>query len=601
MEVAMHLPARSSRLSIPAAAVRLLALHLAFGAFVLAQDQPAEPGEQTPPPLEPPAISEPPPAPSNASTYSLSGVVVNSVTGEPVRRALVQLAGPPLNTKTPMALLTDSEGRFSFSDLPESDVTLVARKPGFFGDQEVHPENYQPTITHLGASTPSIVLKILPEGSISGRVTTTSGEMLEDTPVRVFFQRTLDGRMHWELRIQTNSDEDGQFHVAGLVPGRYLLAAGPNLGLIRAPAPGSRAPREEGFESRLFPGVPEMESATLITVTPGQQVQADFAIKPEPVFKVSGNVSGSAGLNGNLQFVTRSGVTLNWSGNFDPQTGKFNSRVSAGSYILRFRAPDANGSLTASDFPLHVSSDVAGVNLVPGPAFSLPVHVEQRASNPGSEPAPGSGSVSFQSFGLPSAPDQQAFIPAPSLPCPQVRLIPTLASLEEEALQADMPNNQPSSFAIRNLVPGRYSTEILCNPPWYVQSATSGDIDLLRDDLVIAAGRRPDPLEIVVRDDGTTLMGSLRADGEPVRGDVLLVPEQGSLTQAKLTQASPSGDFGFFALAPGDYKLLGFDTTNGLEFRNPDVLAPYLSRAVRVSVQPHEQATATVERISAGK
>jgi hypothetical protein len=65
--------------------------------------------------------------------------------------------------------------------------------------------------------------------------------------------------------------------------------------------------------------------------------------------------------------------------------------------------------------------------------------------------------------------------------------------------------------------------------------------------------------------------------------------------------AAPTGEFGFIAVAPGDYKLLGFDSVDGLEFRNPDVVAPYLSRAVRVTVQPHEQATATVERISVGK
>jgi hypothetical protein len=82
---------------------------------------------------------------------------------------------------------------------------------------------------------------------------------------------------------------------------------------------------------------------------------------------------------------------------------------------------------------------------------------------------------------------------------------------------------------------------------------------------------------------------------------VLLIPEQASLGQAKLMLAAPTGEFVFIGFAPGDYKLLAFDSVDGLEFRNPDVLAPYLSKAVRVALQPHEQATATVERISVGK
>ena len=596
----MRLPLCCSRVSVPAlVVVRLLALLLALAGWVFAQDEPAQPAEPTPTP-EPPAASEPLAPPPNSATYSLTGVVLNSVSGEPVRRALVQVAGPPLNATTPLALLTDSEGRFEFPNLPESDITLAARKPGFFSDQELHPENFQPAIVHLGANTPSMVLRLLPEGTISGHVATTSGEALEDTPVRVFFQRTVDGRKHWELHSQIAADEDGQFHVAGLVPGRYLLAAGPNLGLIRPPTPGSRSPHVEGFGPLLFPGVSEMESATLIRVLPGQQVQTDFAVKPEPVFKVSGTISGAAGLNGSLQFVARSGVALNWSGNFDPQTGKFDSRVAAGSYVLRFRAPDAAGLVTAADLPLNVSADVTGVNLVPGPELSLPVHVEQRPSAPSSQNTLGGATVSVQLDPQQSDTSQVTFVPQ-QLPCPQVRLIPAEASLEEEALQADLPNNRPGLFAIRNLVPGRYSVEIVCHPPWYVQSATSGTTDALRDDLVIVTGHRPDPLEIIVRDDGTMLMGSLRADGEPVRGNVLLIPEQGSLTQAKLTMAAPTGEFGFISVAPGDYKLLGFDSVDGLEFRNPEVLAPYLSSAVRVAVQPREQATATVERVSAGK
>jgi hypothetical protein len=598
IEVAMRLPFRRSRVSIPAIAfVRLLMLLLALAGWAFAQDEPSQPAEPSPTP-EPPAALEPATPPPSTNTYSLAGVVLNSVTGEPVRRALVQVAGPPLNATTPLALLTDSEGRFEFPNLPESDITLAARKPGFFSDQELHPENFQPVIVHLGANTPSMVLKLLPEGHISGHVGTTSGEALEDTPVRVFFQRTVDGRRHWELHSQIAADEDGQFHVAGLFPGRYLLAAGPNLGLIRPPLPGTRTPREEGFGPLLFPGVPELDSATLISVLPGQQVQADFAVKPEPVFKVAGTVSGAAGLNGSLQFVARSGDALNWSGNFDAQTGKFDSRVAAGSYVLRFRAPDPTGLVTAADLPLNVSSDVTGVNLVPGAAFALPVHVEERPSASAGENAPGVTTSPFR-FGQ-SDTGPNSLVP-PQLPCPQVRLIPNEASLGEEALQADLANNRPGSFAVRNLIPGRYSVEIVCNPPWYVQSATSGNVDVLRDELAIAAGHRPDPLEIILRDDGTMLMGSLRADGEPARGSVLLIPEQGSLTQAKLTVAAPTGEFGFIAVAPGDYKLLGFDSVDGLEFRNPDVLAPYLSRAVRVTVQPHEQATATVERISAGK
>jgi Carboxypeptidase regulatory-like domain len=573
---------RSSVPVAPAAVVRLVALCLALAASAAAQNENNQPAE---PPVPPP------------SPYSLSGVVLNSVTGEPVRRALVQVAGPPVTT-TALTLLTDSEGHFQFADLPESDVTLVARKPGFFSEQELHPENYQPSIVHLGENTPSMVLKLVPESSISGHVATVKGEPLEDTPVKVFLQRIIDGRKLWEQRQQAIADEDGQFHIANLQPGRYLLATGPNLGLSGSAAPGARTVRQEGFGTLFFPGVPEVESATMLSVGAGQQVQADFAVRPEPVFKVSGAIAGSK-LSGTLQLKTRSGEILPWSGRFDPQTGKFESRIAAGSYVLQFRTADPTGHMIAADLPLIVSSDVTGVILIPGPAPALAIHIEQRPSVAAGQDRGGENTQAQLGEGV-RLPDQVTFI-GPQLPCPQIRLIPNGAGPQEETLQADLINNQPSSFAVHNLVPGKYSVEIVCNSPWYVQSATIGTVDVLRDELVISAGRRPDPLEVVLRDDGANLMGSLRVEGEPARGSVLLIAEQASLTHAKLIAAAPTGEFGIAGVAPGDYKLLGFDSVDGLEFRNPDVLAPYLSKAVRVTLQAREQATATVERVGMGK
>ena len=65
---------------------------------------------------------------ANSETkYSLSGNVVNAVTGEPIRRALVQIyMGPE------QASLTDDSGHFEFNGLSPGQTSVTVQKPGFF-------------------------------------------------------------------------------------------------------------------------------------------------------------------------------------------------------------------------------------------------------------------------------------------------------------------------------------------------------------------------------------------------------------------------------------------------------------------------------------
>jgi Carboxypeptidase regulatory-like domain len=64
--------------------------------------------------------------------YSLSGTVVNAVTGEPIRRALVQIyMGPE------QASLTDDTGHFEFNGLSPGQTSVTVQKPGFFSEGEV--------------------------------------------------------------------------------------------------------------------------------------------------------------------------------------------------------------------------------------------------------------------------------------------------------------------------------------------------------------------------------------------------------------------------------------------------------------------------------
>jgi hypothetical protein len=134
-----------------------------------------------------------------------------------------------------------------------------------------------------------------------------------------------------------------------------------------------------------------------------------------------------------------------------------------------------------------------------------------------------------------------------------------------------------------------------------VQSITSGGSDLLREPLVVSAGGQTQAVEIVLRDDGATLTGSVQTDGNPTQGVTLLVPERSSAAQAKVAAAGSAGEFRFSHLAPGDYRVLAFDRINDVEYRDPDVLNSYLSRGVHVTLQANGQSSTPVDLIKVEK
>ena len=517
------------------------------------------------------------PAPSTTS-HELSGVVLNSVTGEPVRRALVQISGA---SGMQRSALTDSEGRFEFTSVSDSEVNVVARKPGFFNDAEVHPQGFQPEMTQVGGNP--LVVKLLPESIVFGHVTTLKGEPIEDSPVSILRQTIADGRGIWAGQGQVMTDEDGSFRIGNLMPGNYVVSAGPSIPGASALGP-HRAVRQEGLPLMYYPGVPELGSATPLEVSGGQQVQADFALKTEPLYKISGQVIGmTPGMGIGLDIVSKGGSESSPSPvGFTMQRGdKFETVLFGGSYVLRLRGTDRSGQMAAAELPLVVNGDVQGVSLVLTSPLILPVIIDPRPSgiNRENELAPAAlGHIQFVS---------------------SVQLISTDA--RQDGAQYLAERDDKGSLAFRNLLPGHYSVEVAPLAPWYVRSITSGTTDLMRQDLVIMPGHRPDAMEIVLRDDSCSLHGLVRADGQAVAGAVLLVPDQGSLAHIQTSITAAGSEFYFAGLAPGDYKLLAVDSLENLEFRNPEAFAPYLSRAVSVSLQANQVTTLNVERVSTGK
>ena len=246
------------------------------------------------------------PANSSAPTFTVQGVVINSVTGEPVHAALVQIHFPRQNS-----LLTPADGKFRFEGVPQGQINLTVRKPGFFSEQELRQG--APYVDHpiqVGPDMPPVILKLVPEGVIYGRATGPDGEPVNNVSVRLLYGALTDGERNWQQRSGGQTNDEGEFRLFGLAPGIYYLIAGPRASPMPPPGRGTDAP-PQGYGAAYYGGSLDISSAAPIAITPGKQIRADLSLPSELLHQISGLVVGApAGMPANVQLFTPDGQAL---------------------------------------------------------------------------------------------------------------------------------------------------------------------------------------------------------------------------------------------------------------------------------------------------
>src|SRR5206468_1287404 len=81
---------------------------------------------------------------------------------------------------------------------------------------------------------------------------------------------------------------------------------------LRSSFPNARsATRQLGFAAAYYAGTPARESATAIELGPGQQFEAGLLLKSEPLFHITGDISGLSDSQGtSVQVVNQYGEAV---------------------------------------------------------------------------------------------------------------------------------------------------------------------------------------------------------------------------------------------------------------------------------------------------
>jgi hypothetical protein len=497
--------------------------------------------------------------------------VVNSVTGEAIRGALVQVY---FNGQS--SLLTGPDGKFQFDGLPLGESTINVRKPGFFSEADIESGTRGQRQASTGPDTSPILLKLIPEGVIYGRISEEDGEPIEGLPITLMEQSLQNGRKVWQQRPGAQTDEDGDFRIAELPPGNYFLSAGPSRNPVTLPSQLSQ-PGAQGIPLVYYPAGPDLSAAAPISITPGKIMEINLSVPSQPFYRVSGTVTGYApGQSVNLQVRNSAGVTLPYNWRFDSAAGTFRILwIPGGSYTLQAQAAD---SLTAT-VPIIVNAEISSIHLTLVPTVTIPIHMRVISSHAGTE--------RFSGY--------ENYFPA------YVQLVSHHGDMSETRYGSQQVGERgATSLELQNIAPGTYTVEINPNGALYVQSATSGITNLLESELSVAPGGSPQPIEITLQDDVASLSGNVLLNNQPLSATVLAISEHPAVP-ARIQPTDTNGNFQLLFLPPGAYKILAVDHPERVEYANPDALRKYLSKARDLTLSPDQSAKMDLELVKVGE
>jgi hypothetical protein len=167
------------------------------------------------------------------------------------------------------------------------------------------------------------------------------------------------------------------------------------------------------------------------------------------------------------------------------------------------------------------------------------------------------------------------------------------------------PNDE--SFVLENVLPGRYWLR-LNTGRGYVASARMGDVDLLRQPLVVTPGTSA-PIEVELRDDTAELDGSvtgieLASAGPTFPGTrpqawIYCIPSPDSPGQLNQTGVEEQGEFRFPMIAPGDYRILAFTNRQlHLPFRDAEAMKAFETKGPLVHLAAGQKLSVQVPLIN---
>lgn len=471
---------------------------------------------------------------------SVAATVVNSVTKQPVAQAQVSLQNVTVS-RPPLMVTTGRDGRAEFHAVPTGQYRIPEIKASHFTFDAFSAPLL--TVTEVGTQ---VTLMVIPTGEIQGTVLNEDGKPAIRAAVTAhhYIPSTIEAKLEWVQAGFAQTDSQGHYRIQDLAPGRYIVLVGTALG--------TDVPQ---LQRTYYPSTTDPAQALRFDIADGGIVdRVDFRLRPAALFHARGRVLGTRERAGTVlvqdctttqsSFVSFANVTED--GTFDA------AALRPGSYCVNFqeRAAGKSALAFATAAVTIVDRDVDNVNLIAAPPQEIDgtITVEDGAS-----------------FALPSA---VSLLPIGPFPAP-----PLNAKVDAKT----------GRFHLIGLFPSDYRIGMLAPAGSYVKSIRAGAADFSSG--VFNPTRAAGNLTIQIAAARASLTGRVNngTDKPAARLTVTVFPENHRPDLTKTMQTDERGQFAVNALAPGNYRVLAWESYELLLARAPEFLSQFSGTSVKLT------------------
>ena len=567
------------------------------------------------------------------------GQVVDAGSGRPIAGAIVGITGSSgRQTADAPRVLSTSDGRFFFRDLPAGTFTIIATKMGYVdgASGRRRPGGPSQSITIADAErVGDVVVRMWKCAAITGTVVDEMGEPVIGVRVRAFRREFAGGRPRFVTGTGASAagaltDDRGVYRLGPLVPGDYVVATAgrpvsvsvsmaqelqgrasattADIGPVALPGSSSSmqlgsvvydiargvatpAPSGDGrllvYPQTFYPSVAAFPQATAVSVGAGEERSAiDLQIHPLPTVRIAGTVVGPEGAATAVPLRMAPAASDDIGLGTDVPTaitdrnGNFEfPAVPTGQYVIRasIRAPQPDPRVPLQG-ALSVEAPIAvGRSDIEGLVLLL---------HPGFHV---SGQLEFEGAAQRPAASRLQQVPvmleAASMP-------PNAQTQINGRVEAD------GRFTAPGAPPGRYLVRVSGSPEgWMFKEATYRgrnvsdepfDLDSDANDVVITFTDRWTGLHGVVQGprgapdpDATVLMFPTNHEGWTDYGL--------NARRVRSVRTSRSGDYSVHSIPTGDYYVVAIPDDRAGDWRDPSFLLSLTSAATHVSIADGDQ------------
>jgi hypothetical protein len=525
-----------------------------------------------------PADGTPPPAVKPEDKCQVEGTVVNSMTGQPLKKAYLSLRPISDQGATPYGTFTDNAGSFLLDDIDPGRYYFNAERNGFI---EGH---YRGDTLKLaaGQKMKGVIFKLSPQGVITGHIMDDDGEPVPNVQVQAMQSVYARGKKQLFHSSDAVTNDAGEYRIHSLWPGKYYVSAtdrDQNMNRaerITGTAPVRKA-AEEGYATTFYPNTLLADSAAPIVIGPGTQAQGiDLKLVRTRTVRVTGrivNLPSGANSNTTVQLVSRDSLWIG-SHNFarvNGQDGTFElPHVSPGAYILMAEHMADGKNLSARMLIEAGNSNLSDIELTLIPGVEIAGRFVMEGNPDGSSPRP---HISLQ-------------------PAGDFMMGGVVTQVKDDL-----------SFTLSNVAPLVYTINVFgLSAEYYLKSIRFGDRDVTDKDLDLTLAIPAGEMVVTLSSNGGQLDGTVQNENSEAAVDVLvtLIPESSRRGLAYLYEISTTDQKGHFiikGIKPGEYKVFAWEKIPPGSYQDPDFMKPLESKGEAVSIKENVHETVQLKII----